>query len=311
MSSLPERSRFAQISGAVFFLLGALVYGDGRNLLAVDLEWADEAGYRSAAVKPATGGRVGFVRLEPQRTGIDFTNIVPFERHSVNQILLNGSGVAAGDVDGDGDLDLVVNSVGQGTLCFWNDGHGHFAPTPLVLNQGRCGSSLALADIDGDGLLDLYIANYRTSTIRDQPGAGFTIKTVNGAPQPVAFGGRALTEPGLTNRFAFRYKPGSGGGGSVFHDELGEPDVLYHNEGGGRFVPVPFADGAFLNEEGKPLSEAPLDWGLSVMMRDFNGDGAPDIYVCNDFATPDRFWMNDGKGRFRAASSFAIRQTSL
>src|SRR6267142_5809636 len=120
MSSLPERSRFAQISGAVFFLLGALVYGDGRNLLAVDLEWADEAGYRSAAVKPATGGRVGFVRLEPQRTGIDFTNIVPFERHSVNQILLNGSGVAAGDVDGDGWCDLFFCGLGGRSALYRN-----------------------------------------------------------------------------------------------------------------------------------------------------------------------------------------------
>src|SRR5439155_12585793 len=51
--------------------------------------------------------------------------------------------------------------------------------------------------------------------------------------------------------------------------------------------------------------------GLSAMFRDFNGDGAPDLYVCNDFQSPDRIWINDGQGRFRAIGRRAIRQTSL
>jgi len=306
MQHLPKANRLAQTSALLFLFVA--VPG-----LVTALEWTAQPGYRSAAVKPSPAGKVGFQALSPQATGVSFTNVVSAERHYTNQILLNGSGVAAGDVDGDGwcdlffcglggrsalyrnrgdwkfqdatiesglaacakldatgaaladldgdgDLDLLVNSVGQGTLCFLNNGTGHFAPSPFspVLNGSNCGSSIALADIDGDGALDLYIANYRTSTIRDQPGASFTLKTVNGQPQPVAFGGRALTEPDLTNRFAFRYQAGAGVGGSVFHDELGEADLLYRNQGGGRFVPVPFTSGAFLDEKGKPLSQPSL-----------------------------------------------------
>src|SRR4029078_13636329 len=71
------------------------------------------------------------------------------------------------------------------------------------------------------------------------------------------------------------------------------------NEGGGNATPRP------------PLENAPYDWGLSVMFRDLNGDGAPDIYVCNDLFTPDRIWMNDDHGHFRPLSSLAVRQTSL
>jgi hypothetical protein len=333
-------------AGALYFLFAAAVG------LAADLQWTAQAGYRFAAVAPDRPGKVGFTTMYAQATGVSFANHIPAERHYTNLVYLNGSGVAAGDVDGDGwcdlffcglggrsalyrnraawkfqdittesglaaalskldatgaafadldgdgDQDLIINSVGQGTFCFWNDGSGRFSPGP-VLNQGRCGTSLALADIDSDGALDLYIANYRTSTIRDQPSARFTFKNVNGRPQPMAFGDRPLTEPDLTNRFAFVYQPGAGGGGSVFHDELGEPDVLYRNQGG-RFTPA--STNALPNV---------FDWGLSVMMRDFNGDQAPDIYVCNDYATPDRFWLNDGKGNFRAAPPFAIRQTSL
>ena len=54
-----------------------------------------------------------------------------------------------------------------------------------------------------------------------------------------------------------------------------------------------------------------LTGGLSVVFRDFNGDGWPDIYVCNDFQSPDRFWLNDGQGHFRAAPDFALRESSF
>jgi hypothetical protein len=47
------------------------------------------------------------------------------------------------------------------------------------------------------------------------------------------------------------------------------------------------------------------------MMRDINGDGAPDIYVCNDFASPDRIWLNTGSGKFRAIARTALRHTSM
>ena len=46
-------------------------------------------------------------------------------------------------------------------------------------------------------------------------------------------------------------------------------------------------------------------------MRDLNRDGAPDLYVCNDFSSPDFIWLNDGKGVFRALPTHAMRQTSL
>ena len=57
-------------------------------------------------------------------------------------------------------------------------------------------------------------------------------------------------------------------------------------------------------------NEGSGDWGLSAAFRDLNGDGAPDLYVCNDFITPDRIWLNDGRGRFRAISPVALRNTS-
>src|SRR5690606_28281698 len=70
--------------------------------------------------------------------------------------------------------------------------------------------------------------------------------------------------------------------------------------------------GSFLDEDGQPLTGPPLDWGLAVMLRDLDGDQAPDLYVCNDFfMSPDRLWMNDPARGFRAAPAFALRCTRL
>src|SRR5207249_9440686 len=68
--------------------------------------------------------------------------------------------------------------------------------------------------------------------------------------------------------------------------------------------------GFFMDEDGTPLREPPRDWGLAVQFYDLNGDGAPDIYVCNDLFTPDRIWINNGKGKFRAINRLALRHTS-
>ena len=92
--------------------------------------------------------------------------------------------------------------------------------------------------------------------------------------------------------------------------EQGEPHVLYHNDGHGHFTPLSWTNGTFLDESGHALGEAPHDWGLTAAFRDLNGDGVPDLYVCNDFHSPDRIWLNDGHGHFRAIAPLAIRHTA-
>ena len=92
--------------------------------------------------------------------------------------------------------------------------------------------------------------------------------------------------------------------------EHGEVDLLYRNEGQGRFQPLSWTNGTFLDENNQPIPRPPHDWGLAAMFRDLNGDNAPDLYVCNDFESPDRIWLNDGHGRFRAVSAVTFRNTS-
>lgn len=321
------------------------------------LEWENRDGHRIARVTPESPGKPGFALLSPDTTGIAFTNFLAQSRFVTNQIYLNGAGVAAGDVDGDGlcdlyfcgldrpnvlyrnrgnwrfeditahagvgltnhastgcaladvdsdkDLDLLVNSVGNGTVIFLNDGAGKFTnPAPgAPLNYLKAGMTLALADVEGDGDLDLYVANYRTTTLRDMPNTRLTINETDRGLVVTAVNGRPATEPDLLGRF------------TVTPDrrirENGEVDVLYLNDGKGNFSVMPFNGGGFLDEDGKPLSSLPYDWGLTATFRDMNGDGAPDIYVCNDFESPDRVWINDGRGKFKAIPRLALRHTSI
>ena len=207
------------------------------------------------------------------------------------------TGAVLADVDGDGDLDLLVNSLGGGPRLFLNDGKAHFTESldsGLIKKGGS--HSLALADVDGDGTLDLYVANYRSTTAKDSP---VKVKLKQSA-------GHWLVPPEHRDQFIVE----SGAPGDVTLLEVGETGVLYLGDGRGHFRPQSWTDGRFLNEDGQPFQEAPKDWALAAQFRDINGDGLPDLYVCDDYFSPDRLWLNQGSGQFRLAPRMALRKTS-
>src|SRR5439155_1468853 len=70
------------------------------------VDWQAGEGFRSRELKLPSTGRTFLERLPPASTGVVFTNVVSQEKALENSLLASGSGVAAGDVDGDGWCDL-------------------------------------------------------------------------------------------------------------------------------------------------------------------------------------------------------------
>ena len=169
-----------------------------------------------------------------------------------------GMGCAAADYDRDGDLDLYVTNYGPNVL-YRNEGNGQFRDIGKAAGVDLAGWSTgaSFGDYDGDGDLDLYVAQY-----------------LHFAPERV---------------------PPRGGmwkGVLVFAGPLGLPgaqDVLYRNEGNGRFRDV---TGQARVGQFEPT------YGLSALFCDYDQDGDPDLYVANDSA-PNFLYRNEGNGQFR------------
>ena len=340
---------------ALAALVAIAATGCGRDEVPVQpTEWHEEADHRwrELAVR---GGRPGFRPLSPSRTGIEFANGISEEGLRGNQIRSNGSGVAIGDVDGDGladiylarlegpnalyrnlgdwrfeemaaragvdapdrfstgavfadvdgdgDLDLLLTALGGPNALFRNDGDGRFQDGTAAagLESDRGSTTMALADVDGDADLDLYVANYKRRSVNDlyPPEERTLALTVERRGDTIA------VAPEFREHYEVDWR-----GNRLRRFQLGEPDRFYLNDGTGTFAEAPLDGGRFLDAAGEPLGEAPPDWGLSARFHDLDGDGDPDLYVCNDFQSPDRIWMNDGDGTFRAIAPFAIRKTS-
>src|SRR5215468_6230685 len=100
-SAFPERMNPARSScRLVVILLGLCQQAPCAQ------PWTEGPGFRSMEVRPPSGGKPGFTLLSARETGIAFTNELRGDLYLTNAVAHNGAGVALGDVDGDGWVDL-------------------------------------------------------------------------------------------------------------------------------------------------------------------------------------------------------------
>jgi hypothetical protein len=173
------------------------------------------------------------------------------------------SGVCVADYDNDGFDDVYITAFGPNVL--WHNLRGKtFVATGQAADPGWS-TGCAFGDDDRDGYVDLYVANSvkidrAAVPARGTPACRFlTIPTYCG-PRPLP----------------------------------GEPDRLYRNVGGAKFVDVTAAAGV----------TEPGYYGFGVLFSDLDDDGWPDIYVAND-STPNLFFHNQRTGRFKEEALIA------
>jgi len=269
-----------------------------------------------AVTPPIRAGADDLFEDVTAKAGIGFVQQFCDDRIA-NILESNGSGVVVFDYDNDGRMDLYFVNPGplagvthekpgtrrEPNRLYHNNGDGTFTDVTANAGVGGHGFGIAAAagDYDGDGRVDLYVVNVGKNIlyhnngdgtftdVTDKAGVGDTGTGIGATWLDVNNDGRL--DLYVANYLSFDpdyrlyYNPTSYPGPLAYKPER---DVLYINNG----------DGTFTN-----ASESAGIWALdphrtmSVCALDYNRDGYPDLYLCND-ATPNMLLINDGHGHF-------------
>jgi hypothetical protein len=232
------------------------------------------------------------------------------------------TGVAVGDYDGNGYLDLYVTSFGP-NLLYKNNGDGTFtdvtAAAGVAGGRSEWSTSTGFLDIDRDGDLDLYVTNYLDVRRGDNPYCGLRKDGYRMYCHPTMFDGVADrlfrnngngTFTDVSKEAGIANPAGKGLGVTVCDfDSDGDADIyvandmvrnfLYRNNGNGTFVDVAYAAGVGFDGNGKPQA------GMGVDCGDVDANGFPDLFVTNFSEELNTLYRNLGEGLFEDATTKA------
>jgi len=186
------------------------------------------------------------------------------------------------DFDNDGDLDAIL---GRSLLktTYLENRVGKFFQYPIPKFMPMAVISMAAADYNKDGLLDVYICTYRPAApVGASPAGGVAQGKEGDFDWPDEF-----LSPEQAREFRQRLAENKQRKGGTVLDQVGPPNVLLVNRGGGRFEPAPEN-----NVVGLWRNSLQATWG------DYDQDGDPDLFIANDWA-PSTLFRNDGPAGFK------------
>ena len=271
--------------------------------------------------------RALFRLLSAERTGVDFSNTISTSDSlnvQTDVYVYNGAGVAVGDFDNDGLLDLFFAGNMVSSRLYRNTGGMKFEDVTkrsgVMTNKWATGATMV--DINGDGNLDIYVSvsGPQWSTPEERGNLLF-VNNGNGTFTEAA-AQYGIADAGFTTHAAFldynrdgcldlfllNNSPGDFSRGEASSLPSGmrsaAPDShnkLYRNDCNGHFANVSTQAG-ILHE---------LGYGLGVAVADLNLDGWPDIYVSNDVVTNDVLYVNNGNGTFTNRAAQWLKHASF
>jgi hypothetical protein len=213
----------------------------------------------------------------------NFTRITDGEWVNDNR---KGMGVACGDFDNDGWVDLFVANTGPGyNFLYRNNGDGSMIPVNADFDYAPSHGA-AFTDYDGDGFLDLFICRGPLQWHNNGDGTFTNVSDTPAAIPPEAVRGRIdesvasadYDNDGDLDIFIVNASQGTGTGQSR----------LYRNDGG-TFTDATLGD----------LADHSCDYSGCATWGDFDNDGFIDLFIANfDLATSDYLYHNNGDGSF-------------
>ncbi len=261
----------------------------------------------------------------PDQTGIHFVNQLSNRKLNIIQYMYyyNGGGVAAGDFNNDGLIDLYFTANEEQNKLYLNKGNFQFddiTEAAGVGGEGDWTTGVTLVDINNDGYLDIYVCQ-----VGGYKGLeGHNLLYVNNGD--LTFSERAaeygLDFTGFSTQAVFFDYDNDGDldmyllnhsvhtihsyGSSALRKEVDSVsgDKLYQNlseQGVSKFKDVTTNSGIYSSHIG---------YGLGISVSDINQDGWMDIYIANDFHENDYLYINNGNGTFTESLEKLIAHTS-
>jgi hypothetical protein len=238
-----------------------------------------------------------------------------------------GMGVAAGDFDNDGRVDLYLTKFDAPNQLLRNNGDGTFTDVSKAsgTDQRSWSVSASFVDVNRDGWLDLFVGNYLrygldgNTRCSSPTGAPDYCTPDSYAPLPDRLylnrGNGTFADVTVSSRVATEFGPALGVSTADFNDDRwidiyvandGQENQLWLNRGDGTFE-----NGALLAGVALPVSGT-AEGSMGVDAGDFDNDGDEDLVMTELTAEGSNLFVNDGTGIFTDASvSSAIGPSSL